>query len=127
MWGSCPGSYGAPGAGGRWANPRAKHAGGPLTWAWAQGGGPGHIKGLASCFGEQTACHGKAGEVQSQGEMLLLQWRGVQQFTHSKPVCAPALGQWDADVLNRFQSLRRSCSWSVGPGGAETFCLMLTE
>lgn len=58
--------------------------------------------------------------------MLVLQWRAVQQVTHSNAVCAPALGQWDAAVLNWFQSLRRSCSWSVGTGGAEMVCLMLT-
>ena len=51
-----------------------------LAWSpWSRGDGqtselrrwgvPGHIQGLACCFGERTACDG---EVQSGGEMLLL-------------------------------------------------------
>ena len=52
---------------------------------------------------------------------------GCPAATPSKLVCVPALGQWDTAVLHWFQSLRRSCSWSVGTGGAEMVRLMLTE
>lgn len=111
VWGRWVGSHGAPGAGGRWTNPRAGGQEHPDTGTE----GLNHTQGVVAVSGSKQPAKERLDR--STGEESS-PWMAVQ---HSKPVCSPVLGQREMAVWNWFHWLDRSCSWSKGTGELKCF------